>query len=113
MRLADLERRDGWPLVCWHCGTTEGLSLQHRANRGMGGRPSLDGWANAIALCWSLNVACEQDADVAEWATRAGWKLSSHAEPVDEPVWHAPDQRWVWLCAAGHQHHEAPLSTCG
>lgn len=80
---------------CPHCGTTEGLTIQHRANRGMGGRPSADVPSNGIMLCGLLNQALELDASLAAWAVSCGWKLGKN-EPTDErPYWDATLYRWV------------------
>lgn len=82
---------------CIHCGTTEGLTIQHRANRGMGGRPSADVPSNLILMCGALNVALEQRADLAEWARRCGWKVSRHLDTREVAVWDAVAGLWLYL----------------
>jgi len=61
---------------CINCGTTEGLSWQHRESSGHGGRgkkaPPLT-TADGVTLCLPCNQACE-----AHMQTRAlalGWKI--------------------------------------
>ena len=79
MKMKDFQRyldRDGGH--CLHCGTTEGLVPQHRANRGMGGRESLDVPANVIVLCGAFNGLIESDAEAARMAEFYGWKLRDH-----------------------------------
>jgi len=67
---------------CWHCGTTETLTVQHRANRGHGGRRSADRPSNALLLCWAFNSLIESDADAAQIARANGWKISTHSDPA-------------------------------
>lgn len=62
---------------CLHCGETEAISIQHRMNRGMGGRKSLDRLDNLIVLCSEMNLAIESDANAATLAIDNGWKLNS------------------------------------
>lgn len=89
-----LAKRDG--RRCLHCGTTEGLTVQHRANRGHGGSRSAESPANGIILCGLLNGRLESDPDAAELARLAGWKLSRHVDPAAWPVWDAVARVW-WL----------------
>lgn len=86
--------RDG-PL-CPHCGAAEGLGIQHRAVKGFGGRPSAEVPSNLILLCNLLNVAVEQDADVAAHADRMGWKLSTYAVTTERAVFDAVSWEW-WV----------------
>lgn len=81
---AKISRRDG--PHCLHCGETDNTTIQHRAVKGNGGRNSAEHPANGILLCWLLNVALEQDADLAAWAEEMGWKISTHADPTTVPV---------------------------
>lgn len=88
--LKALDARDGH--VCaWHgpsCGT-DVLVPQHRANRGMGGRSSLNRLSNLVWLCSGTNGLVESRT---EWAIQArvlGIKISSHADPDAEPITHA------------------------
>jgi hypothetical protein len=87
--LKALDLRDG--RVCaWHgvaCGV-DTLVPQHRANRGMGGRASMNRLSNLVWLC-EVNSLIESDT---EWAIQArilGIKISSHADPDAEPITHA------------------------
>jgi len=89
--LKALDVRDG--RVCaWHwvgACDVETLVPHHRANRGHGGRPSLNRVSNLVWLCSAVNGLIESDA---EWATSArlwGIKISSHADPVTVPIHHA------------------------
>jgi hypothetical protein len=92
-------RRDG--KHCVHCGTTENLTVQHRAVKGSGGRNSAEAPANGILLCWPANVELEQDGPGAEHGRSMGWKLSTHADPTEVPFfdastgeWWQPDNDW-------------------
>lgn len=82
---------------CWHCGTDQNLSIQHRANRGMGGSKSRDNAANLILLCWYVNFEMEASDKKARIARVAGWKLSQYDDPTVVPVWHHPSQQWLLL----------------
>jgi hypothetical protein len=82
---------------CLHCGRVDDtLVPQHRANRGMGGRPSLDRPANVIVLCSLMNGLIESDARLAQIANEWGWKISTHEDPADVPVFDAVAGSW-WL----------------
>lgn len=83
--MARIARRDG--LRCIHCGTTDALTCQHRGVKGTGGRNSAERPSNGIILCWALNVAIEQDAELAAWAEEMGWKISTHADPTTIAVY--------------------------
>lgn len=92
--------RDG--AYCLRCGTRESLSVQHRANRGMGGSKLAGRPSNLIVLCIEDNVALEQDAGRAEQARDCGWKLSKFADPSEQPVldvlervWFQPTDDWT------------------
>lgn len=89
-----LAARDG--RRCAHCGIEVNLTVQHRANRGMGGRRSAERMSNGIILCWAANTALESHAAAAAYARECGWKVSKHADPSEVPVWDAVDQCW-WL----------------
>lgn len=94
LTVARIAERDG--AVCAATGVTEGLSIQHRADKGMGGNPLAERPSNGIILEVLLNVRLEQNADEAEHARRMGWKLSKWDDPTKVPYWHAPSQTW-WL----------------
>jgi len=86
---------------CWHCGTSDDtLTVQHRANRGMGGsgpksmahKPS-----NLILLCSAFNGAIESDSSAADWARANGIKISKFVDPAFEPIWDHIEQAWFYL----------------
>ena len=90
-----LAERDG-RRACWHCGTAEGLTVQHRANRGHGGSRSAESPANGIVLCWQANTELESIASAATWARYNGWKVSRHVDPATVRVWDVNTLSW-WL----------------
>lgn len=94
LTVALIARRDG--RRCLHCGVVDGLTAQHRAVRGLGGRRSADRPSNGIILCWALNNAVETDAALAAWARARGWKVSTHADPTQVPVLDGITGDW-WL----------------
>lgn len=81
---------------CLHCGLTEGLTLQHRINKGHGGRRSLDNPANLITLCGLSNTLLEADSRRAKAGRAHGWKLSDWEDPLAVPVLDALTGQW-WL----------------
>lgn len=83
--------------VCWHCGGSDNLTIQHRANRGMGGSKTKDNAANLILLCWFVNFEMEASDVKARIAEKAGWKVSKYADPATIAIWHHPSQRWLLL----------------
>jgi 5-methylcytosine-specific restriction endonuclease McrA len=91
------DRDDG---RCIHCGTTEGLSIQHRINRGFGGSDCLDGYANLVTMCLSANLRLEDDPDFAKRGREQGWKLESHEEPTEVPLVDYEGRSW-WLTDSG------------
>jgi hypothetical protein len=82
---------------CWHCGTTEQLTVQHRVNRGMGGSNRRDNPANLILLCWFVNFEMEASSRAAESARLAGWKVDRGGVPDLTPVFHQPTNSWYLL----------------
>lgn len=92
LTVARVAPRDG--RACAHCGVTDGLSIQHRANKGMGGSKAREGLANGCILCVMFNVDLEQSAEAAARARRMGWKISKYDDPETVPFWHAPTQGW-------------------
>ena len=94
-RQSVLERDGG---MCMHCATTEALTIQHRANRGMGGDKAgrRNNLANLITLCHESNVRLEADAMFAARGIRKGWKLRSTDDATSIPVFHAGYGEW-WL----------------
>jgi len=89
-----LVKRDGG--ICWHCGTDE-VTVQHRANRGMGGSKTMDNPANLILLCWFVNFEMEASDKAARAAENYGWKISRYADPLTVAVYHAPSSSWILL----------------
>lgn len=85
---AALISRDGGKCALEHLGACDGpLTAQHRKNRGMGGRRSLNTLANGAVLCWSHNTLAETDAAIAAEARRRGVKLADTDEPAEVPQW--------------------------
>lgn len=83
--LAALTARDGH--LCAYCGIDDDtLVPHHRANRGVGGRKSLDRIAALLWLCFKCNGDAESDADTAASMRQLGIKISSHATPELVPV---------------------------
>ena len=74
---------------CVHCGTTEGLTLQHRINRGLGGSKLRDGAANLLVLCGLSNQRLESSSAFADLGRVMGWKLRSWEDPETVPVRYA------------------------
>ena len=74
---------------CVHCGTTEGLTLQHRINRQMGGSKLRDGPENLVVLCAHANWRLESSAAFADLGRVMGWKLRSWEDPETIPVRYA------------------------
>ena len=73
---------------CVSCGTTEGLTIQHRINRGMGGSRSgaLDRVENLLVLCGIENQRLESDHGFAREGLYRGYKLRSWENPLEVPV---------------------------
>lgn len=94
--------------ACYHCGTTEGLSIQHRANRGMGGSKLKDRPDNLIVFCSVANVELESNADAAMYGRVNGWKLGQW-QAFDYPVWSNWENRWFVLTPDGQRlYSDAP-----
>ena len=100
--LAGLVARDGHR--CAMCGADDDtLVPHHRANRGMGGRRSLDRLSNLVWLCAVENGLVESDPEMAAIARAKGIKISSHDEPSHVPIVHAVHGR-VLLDDDGRTH---------
>jgi hypothetical protein len=82
---------------CLHCGETETVSPNHRANRGMGGSQERDVPSNIIVLCSRMNFLIEADARYTKLAIDNGWKLKSWQEPLTTPVFDTQVASWVLL----------------
>lgn len=93
--LRALDKRDGHRCA-WHweggCDTAT-LVPHHRANRGMGGRPSLDRLSNLVWLDSRTNGLIECDPVWAEAARKRGIKISGHSEPAEVAIVHAAHGR--------------------
>lgn len=94
-----LVKRDSW---CLHCGATEALAPNHRANRGHGGSKSAERPSNLVLLCSMFNGLIESDAKAARLAKQYGWKISRYDTPSQIPVydaiaglWWALDDNWT------------------
>lgn len=84
-------------LYCLHCGDTETLVPNHRANRGMGGSKKRDVPSNIVVLCALLNGQIEGSHHHAKMAHAFGWKLSSWENPLEMPVWDSMAGVWYRL----------------
>jgi len=89
-----LLKRDSY---CLHCGETEALSPNHRANRGMGGSKLRDTPSNLVLLCSSLNSLIESDTKHAEMALSLGWKVSTFDDWRIKPVKDTLTGKWYLL----------------
>lgn len=98
-----VKERDGFRCAAEgpHCTRFTGLTIQHRANRGMGGSELRDGLENLLTLCATCNVLLEQDARWAEIGRERGWKLFSWENPARVAVWFAWAGEWRVLDARG------------
>lgn len=88
-------KRDNYE--CAHCGTTSGLSIQHRINRQAGGSKYRDSPSNLFVLCLIENQKLEADARAARIARFNGWKLRSYEDPLEVPVWYETEDAWFKL----------------
>ena len=93
--------RDGGRCVA--CGTTYGLTLQHRANRGMGGGKNAECMSNYLTLCHHDNVQLEASAGFARKGRAYGWKCPRNqvTPPADVPVWFVFERAWFFLDSDG------------
>lgn len=82
---------------CLHCGATDALAPNHRANRGHGGSKLSELPSNVVILCSLFNGLIESDAKAAGMAKRFGWKLSRYDKPGEHPVYDAVNARWYLL----------------
>lgn len=91
MRL--IYERDGFR--CPHCGHRAD-SIQHRANRQMGGSRAAAKHApsNLLAMCWISNVSAESDSVFAEQAKEYGWKLTQNQDPLTTPFFDVISNCW-------------------
>ena len=82
---------------CLHCGETEALSPNHRANRCMGGSKARDRASNLVVLCSIYNGLIESDKRSRDEAMAFGWKLASWEDPMRVPVMDRMSGKWYWL----------------
>ena len=82
---------------CLHCGETEAISPNHRANRGMGGSKAADVPSNLIVLCSEMNLLIESDFQARAAALQFGWKLSKWDTPLLKPVFDMNTHQWYLL----------------
>ena len=87
---------------CLHCGTTEALAPNHRANRGHGGSKKAEVASNVVILCSLFNGLIESDVKAAGMAKRFGWKLSRYDNPLEMPVYDMVAGVW-WLLDDNYQ----------
>lgn len=95
-----VRERDGH--ACARCGTTEGLTTQHRVARGMGGTRAawINEPPNLLTLCGSGTTGCHgwTEANPTK-AKQLGYSCPRYIAPTDHPV-----RTWrgrVWLLPDG------------
>lgn len=93
-QFAKFLERDGG---CLHCGESEAVSPNHRANRGMGGSKVRDVPSNVIVLCSEMNHLIEHSAHHAAAARSKGWKLWTWQDPLTTPVFDTQKNQWFML----------------
>lgn len=88
---------------CAACGGVSPLTIQHRANRGMGGNPSgsKNSLANLLTMCAFCNQLLEQSGKFALEGVEHGWKIRSWDAPQEIPVFYAWAQEWRRLSDNG------------
>lgn len=88
---------------CAACGGVSPLTIQHRANRGMGGNPngSKNSLANLLTMCAFCNQLLEQSGKFALEGIDSGWKIRSWDDPDSQPVFYAWANEWRHLFADG------------
>jgi len=84
---------------CAACGREEGLTIQHRKNRGSGGTDRFNGCAFLLTLCGGCNLALENDATFAKTGRRNGWKIGNGDDPAAIEVYYAVERAWFLLDA--------------
>lgn len=86
MKPKDFQKLVARDSYCLHCGETEALAPNHRANRGMGGSKVADVPSNLVLLCSMLNGQIEADDRWARMAESYGWKVSKWADWRTIPI---------------------------
>lgn len=97
MKVRDFQQLLLRDVYCLHCGETERVAPNHRANRGMGGSKAADVPSNCVLLCSSLNGLIESDHRYAEQALKYGWKVSKWADWRTTPVFDSYTGIWYYL----------------
>ena len=75
------------PRCLMRCGA-DSETVNHRANRGMGGGKGRDGYANGCGICHVCNGRIESEASYAAYARYLGVKLRSWQNPEDTVLAH-------------------------
>lgn len=86
-------KRDGGR--CVSCGSTAGLTVQHRKTVGMGGTKTLPTVQELVTACLPCNQGFE--AELQTKALEHGWKLRRFANPAEVPVYYAWAHSWYLL----------------
>src|SRR6056297_392231 len=77
-----------------------GLTLQHRATRGMGGSARFDGFDNLVTMCLIHNELDQASADFHRLCVKLGWSMPrwAHEQGFADviPVWY-PNRGWFQL----------------
>jgi hypothetical protein len=97
MKPKDFQRLLARDRYCLHCGATDALSPNHRANRGMGGSKAFDTPSNLVVLCSLFNGLIESDGRAAALARKFGWKLSKWDDFRAKPVYDRMSGEWRLL----------------
>ena len=101
------ERDDNRCAMCGEEG--DDLVPHHRANRGMGGRRSLNRLSNGVLLHSLENGLVESDPEMAVLARTKGIKISGHDEPSHIPIRHAVHGRVLLDDDGGIHGQEVPF----
>lgn len=73
----------------WSGNESDTLVPQHRANRGMGGRESMNRLSNGVLIESEINGLIESDPHWQAEAQRRGIKVSAFSNPATVPITHA------------------------
>jgi hypothetical protein len=71
------------------------LTIQHRADRGMGGTSIVVPLAGLATMCWKHNHAASHDPAFMVLATKLGWKLSKYEDPHKVAIFYRWKREWV------------------
>lgn len=97
MKPKDFARLVARDRYCLHCGATEALAPNHRANRGMGGSKAYDVPSNLVVLCSLFNGLIESDNRAQALAKKFGWKVSKWDNWREIPVFDRISGEWRLL----------------